>query len=292
MINYLLGHVFVFFMLSALTAHAQETPDWDAVEIKSTPLGDGIYMLQGMGGNLGVSVGEDGVFLIDDEFAPLAPKVMAALREISAEPVHFLLNTHWHGDHTGGNAAFNATGSLILSHDNVRRRMSAEGPQQSPPEALPKLTFSDTTTLYLNGHEIYVAHVAAAHTDGDAVVHFRDANIIHTGDVLFNGLYPFIDLASGGSTAGYIAALEKVAEMADEKTRIIPGHGPLANKQDIKRTIDMLSSARAQVKALVDEGLSLEEVQARDPLAEYHADYAWFFINGATITAMFYNDLK
>lgn len=273
------------------SAQAQQGPDFDAVEFKTTDLGNGFYMLQGFGGNLGVSVGADGVFLIDDDYPQLAEKAVAAVGALADEGVDYLVNTHWHGDHTGGNAAFHATGSRILAHENVRTRMNAAGPRRSPPEALPELTYSENATLHYNGQTIALLHVTNAHTDGDTVVHFREANLIHTGDTLFNGRYPFIDLNSGGSVSGFIDALKLIANLADGDTRIIPGHGPLANKDDVAQTIEMLQATRAAVKTHVDAGKSLEDTLAADPLKPWNDDYAWAFINGERFATILYNDL-
>ncbi len=280
--------------LAALVANpaAAQQPDWDAVEFTTTDLGDGIYMLQGMGGNLGLSVGEDGVFLIDDEFAPLTPKVRAAIAAITDKTVDYVINTHWHGDHTGGNAAIGESGAVIVAHDNVRLRMAAEGPQQSPDGALPVITFSESTTFHFNGHEIHATHPVAAHTDGDAVIYFRNLNLIHAGDILFNGLYPFIDVASGGSVEGYIAALEALAGMAGPDTRIIAGHGPMATKADVERKIAMLKGAKVQVEQLIKAGKTLEETKAADPLAAWNEEWTWMFINGERMTEMLYGALS
>lgn len=268
------------------------TPDWDAVEIKTQELGNGMYMLQGRGGNLGVSVGEDGIFLIDNDYAQLAPKIQAALAVLSDSSVEYLANTHWHGDHAGGNEAFHARGSRIVAHDNVRVRMSGEGPSQSADAALPQLTYSDNATLHFNGNEIRMMHVKNAHTDGDSVVHFADQNIVHTGDVMFNGLFPYIDLASGGSSAGYLDGLKLILNLVDENTRVIPGHGPLANRADVETSIAMLQEARAAVDALVKAGKTLDEAKAAKPLAKFDADYSWVFIDADLFTTILYTDLS
>lgn len=278
------------FCLAAASWAAE--PDWDAVEIKTHELGNGMYMLQGRGGNLGALVGTDGIFLVDNDYGQLAPKIQAALQKLSSQSVEYLANTHWHGDHTGGNAAFHNHGSRILAHDNVRVRMSAPGDYQSPDEALPELTYSDNATLHFNDNEIRLLHVRNAHTDGDTVVHFVDQNIVHTGDVMFNGRYPFIDINSGGTSQGYIDGLKFIMNLADDDTRIIPGHGPLANRADVQTTIAMLKEARTAVKALVDAGKSLQETIAADPLARYNEQYSWGFINGERFTTILYNDLN
>jgi cyclase len=273
--------------------------DWEAVEIKTTDLGHGLYMLEGMGGNIGLSVGEDGVFMIDDQYAPLTPKILAAIRELTDGPIRYVINTHWHGDHTGGNPGMAAEGAVIVAHDNVRRRMSTEqfstffdrATPPSPEEALPVITFSDTVTFHFNGHEILALHLPRAHTDGDTVIHFPAANVIHTGDILFNGMYPFIDVDSGGNIDAMIAAQEMIYELADAETKIIPGHGPLANREDLARATAMLREVRGRIAALIEEGLSVDEVVAADPLADLDEAWAWQFINGERMTRLVYLSL-
>ncbi len=283
--------LFGIFIFSTLTVSAADQHDrFAGVEFTTTDLGHGIYRLEGSGGNIGLSIGEDGAFLIDDQFAPLTDKLLAAIRELTDKPVKYVINTHWHGDHVGGNANLAATGTVVVAHDNVRARMASPGPQQSEEAALPVITFSDTNTYYLNGHKIHAFHVEHAHTDGDAIVHFVDLNIIHAGDILFNGIYPYIDLNSGGSVDGYIAAMERLAAIADDNTQIIAGHGPLASKADVLRSISMVRDAQKRVASLVKAGKTLDEVMAADPLADYHADWSWAFINGERMTEILYND--
>ncbi len=286
--------------LAMLTATAMATlafgaqaqmPDFDAVEIKTTDLGDGIYMLEGLGGNIGVSVGDDGVFVIDDQFAPLAAKILAAIAEITDHPVSFVVNTHWHGDHTGANAEMAAAGGVVVAHHNVRKRMAAEGERQSPSEALPVVTFGKSLVFHFNGHTIKAVHPGRAHTDGDAIVFFEEINVMHAGDLLFNGLYPYIDVDSGGSVDGYIATLEWLHGATDDDTRIISGHGPAGTRQDIATKIAMLRDARTRMIALIDEGRSLDEIKAADPLAQYHEKWAWSFIDGQRFTELLYRGL-
>jgi glyoxylase-like metal-dependent hydrolase (beta-lactamase superfamily II) len=261
------------------------------IEYEVSDLGHGIYALVARGGTIGLCVGEDGAFLIDAQYAPLAPKLQAAIAELTDQPVRFLLNTHWHGDHTGGNAALAGTGTVVLAHDNVRARMAAPGPRQAPDAALPMVTYSDTTTYHLNGLKIQAFHVEHAHTDGDTVVHFPEVNIIHAGDILFNGIYPYIDLASGGSVDGFIAAMKKVVSLADEETKILGGHGKaVGSRGDVEKSIAMVKATRAIVAKLVAGGMTLEEVQAADPLADFHADWAWAFIDGPRMTEILYQD--
>ena len=289
--NFLMALLLVPVALTS-TSVAQEMPDFDKVQIRTTDLGNGIYMLQGVGGNLGLSAGEDGVFLIDDEFAELTPKIIAAIGEITDQPVNYLINTHWHLDHTGGNQNMAAAGAVIVAHDNVRARMGAPGERQSPPDALPVITFSESTTFHYNGHEIHILHPLNAHTDGDAMIHFREVDVIHAGDVFFNGLYPFIDLNSGGSVDGYLAALQQLADMAVPDTVIIPGHGPLASEADVDTKIAMLEDARNRVAELAAQGKTLEQIQAADPLADYNETWAWMFIDGNRFTEILYSDLQ
>lgn len=257
------------------------------VSYKSTSLAPGLYMLEGVGGfaggNLGLLTGEDGTFLIDDGMPPLTDKLLAALGEITDDPVDFLVNTHVHGDHTGNNAVFAKADATIVAHDNLRQRMIEDGMrtptgrEPAPEEALPILTFSDQMTLHLNDRTAHVFHVAAAHTDGDAIIHFREDDVIHMGDVMFNRIFPFIDIDSGGTVDGFIAAQKKVLAMMGDDTRLIPGHGPLARKADLQASIDMLEDGRAKVAALVAAGKSDDEIVAENPLADYE-EWSWAFI--------------
>jgi glyoxylase-like metal-dependent hydrolase (beta-lactamase superfamily II) len=250
------------------SADAQQ--DFADARIETQAVAPGIYMLLGPGGNIGVSVGEDGVFLIDDQYAPLTERILAALASISAESVRFVLNTHWHEDHTGGNENLGGTGALIVAHDNVRVRMSVEqmlefGGQvmrvpASPAGALPVVTFAEDVTFHLNGDEVHAFHVENAHTDGDAIVHFRGANVVHMGDVYFNGGVPFIDTSSGGSIDGVIAAVEETVGAIDESTKIIPGHGPLASRAELAAYGERLRTMRRLVAELVDEGHPLDHI--------------------------------
>jgi len=208
--------------VAALAAGAALAQDFSKIEVQATKLTESVYMLTGAGGNLGVSVGEDAVFIIDDQYAPMTDKIAAAIAKITPKPVKFVLNTHWHGDHTGGNENFGKAGALIVGHDNVRKRMSVEQfieafnmrVPASPPVALPVVTFAHSVSFHLNGDEIRAIHMASAHTDGDAIVHFLKNDVVHMGDIYFNGMYPFIDFASGGSVDGVIAACDKVGAIA------------------------------------------------------------------------------
>ena len=250
----------------------------DDVVIEVQPIRAGIYLLSGRGGNIGLSVGTDATFIVDDQFAPLTEKIVAAIAGVSDRPVDYVLNTHWHYDHTGGNENFGERGALIMAHDNVHTRMQAGQTLSSgrvvapaPELALPLVTFSDTLTLRINGQTITGIHIEAAHTDGDTLVHFREANVLHMGDTYFNGMYPFIDLRSGGHIDGLINAAATALALCDDDTRIIPGHGPLATKAELQRYHDMLLAIRERVAALMAEGKSLEAIQAARPTADFDA---------------------
>jgi len=274
--------------------------DFAEVEIQATRLGGGLAMLVGRGGNIGVSVGDDGSFLIDDQFAPLTPKILAAVRELGGGEVRFVVNTHWHGDHTGGNEPLGRAGAVIVAHDKVRERMSTEQVQglrgrtvpSSPPEALPVLTFASGVTLHLNGQEIDVVHLPAGHTDGDSLVHFRDANVMHTGDLFFNGFYPFIDVDSGGSIDGMIDAVDDALALANDETKIIPGHGPLATRADLVAYRAMLGSLRAAVQEQIDAGRSLEQAQAARPTRTLDDEWGDGFLQPDQIVAIVYASLR
>jgi len=259
---------------------AAQGPDFEKVQIKTEKVAEGIWVLAGAGGNIGVSVGADGVFLIDDEWAPMTPKVKAAVAALSDRPLRFILNTHWHPDHTGGNKDLGEAGALIVAHDNVRLRMSSDQFIEAlgmkfppaPARALPVVTFNDAVTLHLNGDDVEAFHVPPAHTDGDAIVHFRRAGVVHMGDLFFNGMYPFVDLSSGGSFEGFIAAADRALALG-EGTRIIPGHGPVGTRADLRAYRDMLVTVRDRVKPLVQAGKTPAEVVAARPTADLDAKW-------------------
>lgn len=266
--------------------------DFDNAQVAATDLGGGNYFITGLGGNLALSVGEDGVLLIDDEFSRLTEKLKAALAEITDRPIDFVINTHWHLDHTGGNPAMAQDGSLIVAHDNVRTRLENQAPEEWSRDGLPVITFSETTTFHFNGEEIHVFHPGVAHTDGDAVIHFRGSDILHTGDVFWNGFYPRVDLASGGSVDGMIATFERMIAIAGPDTKVIPGHGPLGTRADLEADLAMMRAAKTRIAALIADGLSADEAVAADPLADFNeAGYGDFFITAERMVRTIYEDL-
>ncbi len=256
---------------------AEAKPEQPEYKLQRTDLGQGVYMLVGRGGNLGVSTGEDGVFVIDDQFAQFAPAIIEEISELSDGPIRFVANTHYHGDHTGGNAVMRETGASIVAHDNVRVRMSTaqenkfwgRTTEAAAPGAWPNITFSQDMTFHFNDQTIDVVHVPNAHTDGDSIIYFREANVLHMGDNFFNGLFPYIDIDGGGNVDGMIAALDKGLSMSNPDTKIIPGHGPLSSPADMKATRDLLADIQSRVKARVDEGASLDEIISSGVLSDY-----------------------
>ena len=285
-------------LLISISVHSQED-QFANVEIITHPVAPGIYMLEGFGGNIGVSVGEDGVFMIDDQFAPLTEKITAAIAALTDQPIRFLINTHWHYDHSGGNENLGKQGVLIVAHDNVYARMSVDTEvgafnqvvPASPKAALPVITFNDNVTFRLNGEEIHVEHYRNSHTDGDSVVYFRNANVIHAGDIYFNGAYPFIDVSSAGSIDGTIESITALMALADEDTRIIPGHGPLSSKQDMAAYLNMLTTVRDRMNNLIAAGKSLDEIVALKPNDDYDAAQGQGFINPELFLRILHSDL-
>ena len=265
----------------------------EQVEIKTQQITKEIYLLQGAGGNIGILTGPDGVFMIDDQFAALSDKLIAAIATISELPVRFLVNTHHHGDHTGGNENFDDQGALILAHQNVRERLKEKATDSTA--GIPVITFNDQLNLHINGNDVMVLHVHNAHTDGDALVYLPQSNVLHTGDTFFNGMFPYIDLSSGGSVDGDIKAAEKGLSIINEKTKIIPGHGDLASYQDYSNYFSMLKSIRENVQQKIDQGATEEEIARDESLtSEFYTDQqaSEFFINGEKIRRTFYNSLK
>ncbi len=253
----------------------------DDVKINAIPVSDNIYMLSGQGGNIGLFLGEDGTFIIDDQFAPLTEKILAAIKSVGGDTPRFLINTHFHGDHTGGNENLGNAGTLIVSHDKVRERLVAgsyikEFGMNSPPAnqaALPVLTFSEDMHFHINGDSVNAVHVPSAHTDGDSIIYFKKANVVHAGDIFFNGFYPFIDAANGGSLRGTIAAVDAMLAATDSKSKIIPGHGPMADKAQLQAYRDMLAIAYVRLLKLKNDGVSVEDAVIQDPLSDLEAQW-------------------
>lgn len=285
------------FARAPLEPLAQEAEDFEAVEITTRHVRGNIYALFGLGGNIGVSVGEDGIFLIDDQFAPLTPKILAAIRKIDAgawndKPIRFVINTHWHQDHVDGNENMAGLGAAIIAHDNARARLAAGLKYEEfgvvvPPaatNALPILTFSSEMSLHLNGAEARIIHIPHAHTDGDALIWFPGLNVIHAGDAFITQGYPLIDYPSGGSIGGLLAGWQRAYDLADEDTIIIPGHGELASKADIRRYLDILTTIRDRVAAKKNDGASLEEVIASHPTLEWDEGYTNPYVSGDLLT--------
>jgi cyclase len=286
-------------LLSASLASAQDQ-DFSKVEVKTVPLAGSVSMLEGSGGNIGVLVGADGVLLVDDEYAPLVPKILAAVKQLSPKPIRFVVNTHWHGDHTGGNAPLGADGAIIVAQDNVRKRLSSEQFSSfmkktippAPQAALPVVTFADGLSFHFDGEDVEVFHVVPAHTDGDAVLWFRKANVVHMGDVFFNGLYPFIDTGSGGSIDGMVTALDAVLGRIDDGTKVIPGHGPVGTKADLKKFRDMLATVRDRIRKAIQQGKTQDQVVASKPSAEFDAAWGNGFLKPDAFIAMTYAGMK
>lgn len=281
----------------ALPVMAQD----DVPPVTTTDLGSGIYALSNdRAGNVGVLVGEDGVFMIDTQMELFAPSLEEAIKAVSdGAGVDLVLNTHLHGDHTLGNAYFASRGATVMAHPNVRpglevpntMLLSGRTPEPVSGPALPTVTVNEGTLITMNGQTAHLYHAPNAHTDGDIFVVFEEADVIHSGDLVFHRRFPFIDLDNGGSVAGYIAGMERIVEIADEDTVIISGHGPLANETDLQASVDMLNAGHAAVKALVDDGKNLEEVKAAHPLADYEADWSWGFITTDRMVWTLYRDI-
>ena len=282
----------VLFTLLAATAAAQFEP---ATSINSTEVVPGIYMVEGVGGfaggNMSLLVGDDYVAMIDDGIEPVAPLLLAHVTETAGRPINFMINTHIHGDHVGGNAHFAENGTVVFAHENIRKRLLEDSKDAGGDGGLPVVTFGEGVTFHLNGLDAKVFHVPEAHTDGDAVIHFPGVNVIHAGDIMFHKLFPYIDLDSGGTVSGYISAQQKLISMADDGTKIIPGHGGLATKADLQRDLMALTDGQARVKMLIDQGKTMDEVLQENPLSVYHDEYNWSFITTEIMTRTLYRSL-
>jgi cyclase len=279
----------LFTALLAAAANAQDQ-DFSKVELKTTKLAPGVAMLEGVGGfaggNIAVSFGADGPVIVDDQFVPMVPKIVAAVRALQDAPIRFVINTHWHPDHTGGNEPMTGAAAVIFAHESVRKRMSVEQfskamnrkiPAQ-PAAALPVVTFAEGVTLHWNGEAIRVEHAAPAHTDGDSHIWFEKANVVHMGDTFVHGFYPFIDVESGGTIAGLIESANRALARMNDKTKVVPGHGPLATRADLKKFRDMLVDVKARVEKGIASGKTVEQFIASKPLADLEAEWGDGFI--------------
>ncbi len=269
----------LLFTLTSIVNHVNAQDE--NVTISTTKLTNNTYMLKGSGGNIIVSVGQDGVFMVDDQFAPLTEKIKEAISNITDQPVKFVINTHWHSDHTGGNENFGELGAIIVSHDNVKKRLSTEQFSEFfnrtvPPlseKGLPIITFSDNMTISQNGDEIKVIHVDNGHTDGDSIVYFTKNNVIHVGDDFTDKSYPFIDISSGGSIDGLISSLQTISSIVDDETKVISGHTGISNKTKVIDLTNMLTDVRQNVSQMIEDGKSLEEIIAVKPTSNYDEIY-------------------
>ena len=243
--------------------------DFSSVEIIPHHVAGSVYYLEGRGGNIGLSIGEDGIIMIDDQFAPLTEKIVAAIRGLSDGEIRFLINTHVHGDHTGGNENLGNMGVLILARDEIRVRLA----QQAPAAALPVLTYSDAITIHLNGEEVYAFPAPPAHTDGDTFIHFKDSDVVHTGDVFRTTAFPVIDTNNGGTLKGTLEALGRLIGVAGPNTKILPGHGVVSNREDVMGFRDMVLDVSGQVEDLMARNMSYEQVARADPTAAYNEQY-------------------
>jgi cyclase len=286
---------FVLSLLITSGALAQNT-DFSKVEIKVQKVAGTVYMLTGAGGNIGVSVGDDGIVVVDDQFAPLAPKIIQALNGITSKPIKFIINTHYHGDHTGGNEIFGRE-APIIAHDNVRTRLAAgtsargNATPPAPKIALPVVTFNDTATVHVNGEDIRAVHFPAGHTDGDSVIFFQQSNVVHMGDDFFNGRFPFIDIENGGSVKGMLADVDKIIATLPDDVKVIPGHGELSDKAGLRAFADMLRGTSGAVEKAIKSGRTLEQMKADKILAQWDDWGKDWFVNSEGFTEALYKDL-
>lgn len=273
--------------------------NFDTITVKATALRGGVYMLTGAGGNMGLSVGDDAAFLVDDQFAPLTPKILAAIASVTSKPVRFVVNTHWHFDHTGGNENMGRAGALIVAHNNVRKRMSTEQFIQqmqrrvppSPPAALPVVTFTDSVSFHINGDQLVAFHVPPAHTDGDVIVHFTNADVIHMGDLFMTISYPFIDLSSGGHVRGFVDAADRALAVCTPQTIVIPGHGPITNCAGLKEWRDVIATVQNRVRAELQRGRTLEQIKQANLTADFDAKWGKGFVTPALLVEAVYRSL-
>ncbi|MEI7637260.1 MAG: MBL fold metallo-hydrolase [Syntrophus sp. (in: bacteria)] len=289
----------LFVMLFLLVGSYSEGQDFSKMQVEAIKVPGNIYMLTGAGGNIGISAGKDCVFMIDASYAPLTGKIKAAIGTFSSKPPKFVVITHWHQDHTGGNENLTREGAILVAHENVRKRLGSEQfleyfNRKIPPlseSALPIITFSRDISFHLNGDDIFIFHVAPSHTDGDAIVHFRQSNVIHTGDLYFNGLYPFIDLSVGGSMDGVIAAMKQLISLCDSNTKVIPGHGPLSDKAGLEAYLKMLVTIRDRIADEIKTGKTLNEVIASKPTRDFDPIWGTGFMKPEQFVKIVYDSL-
>ncbi len=288
---------------AAIAAWGGQAPDYSKVQVKASKVSGNVYMLEGAGGNIGASIGEDGIVIVDDQFAPLAEKIQAALKSlgITDKPVRFVINTHYHGDHTGGNAPFSGTGSTVIAQDNVRKRLESGGTagnggsikmENKPAEkaALPIITFEHDVTVHLNGEDIRALHFPSGHTDGDSIIFFPKNNVVHMGDDFVRYGFPFVDVSSGGSVQGMIAAMEKASAQLPADVKVIPGHGAISNLDDVREFTKMLKETSAVVQKALDAHKTLEQMKQEkilDPWKKWSGD----FVNTDAFIETLYNSL-
>lgn len=285
------------FFITLSFAHKHDKKE---VVITTTKLTNSVYMLQGQGGNIGLHIGEDGVLMIDSQFAPLTKKIKGAISKLSSKDIKYLVNTHWHYDHTNGNENLGEDGVTIVAHENVKKRLSEDSfikafdktvPALSK-VGLPTLTFNDKINFSMNNEEIEVIYQNNAHTDGDSIIFFKNANVVHTGDIFFNGFYPFIDESSKGDVDGIIEAVEYILSRIDDNTKIIPGHGKLSNKKELTYYKDTLIELNKRMKKLILEGKTLEEIVALKPFADYDKKLGGGFLPPEKFLKIFYGVVK
>jgi cyclase len=286
-------------LLTLVPALVAAQPNFDTVTVKATPLRGGVFVITGWGGNIGLSTGNDAAFLVDDQYAPLTPKVLAAVKNVTSQPVRFVVNTHWHFDHTGGNENLGKAGALLVAHENVRRRMSTDQfieflkmpVKASPGGALPVVTFTDSITFHINGDDVVAFHIPPAHTDGDVLVHFTKADVIHMGDTFIATGYPLVDLSSGGNVNGVIGGADRALTLCTERTIVIPGHGPVTDCAELRAWRNMLVAIRDRVRAEMQRGRTLDQIKTAGVTREFDGRWGKWLVKPDQFVEMVYRSL-